>query len=156
MSCNVGAGGSIVLLVARILMAQLFVISGYFKVLHFDKVTAELVNMGIPHGEIFVIIAIAFQFVAGVFVIFGWYTRFFAFLMFLYTIAVAYVYHSFWGYQGQEMIMHIHEFIRYTAIMGGTLYLAVVGAGWISLDGLRAKCKAKKEDKPKVEMDDNY
>lgn len=127
---------NILTVVGRILFSLIFVISGFHKLMTFSATASMMAGMGVPNNEIMLVIAILFELGGGLLVLLGWYTRFGAFLLFLFMIPVTFVFHSFWNDEGAQMLNNIYHFLKNLSMMGATLYLMSFGAGKISIDGL--------------------
>ncbi len=145
-SCSVTK--SIVLLFARIFFSAIFVISGLNKVINFTATAQMMTQAGIPASELIAVLAIIFELGGGLLIFFGWYARFGALLIFLFIIPVTYVFHSYWGYEGAEMVNNMAHFFKNLAMWGGALYIMACGAGHISIDGFVRKkcCQTKKHE----------
>ena len=70
----------------------------------------------------------------GLLVLFGFKARFGAFLLFIFTIPVTFVFHSFWNMPADQITNQMHHFMKNISIMGGTLYLMAYGAGRFGFD----------------------
>lgn len=134
------------LLLARLCISLIFVFAGVHKITHFTEVAAGMASMGVPESQLMLVVAIIFELGGGLMVLLGWYARFGAFLLFLFIIPVTYVFHSFWDYQGTEMVNNMHHMMKNISMLGGLLYVLGFGAGHISFDScFRKKCCQKKE-----------
>jgi putative oxidoreductase len=123
-----------VLLVARVLLAYMFVVSGFGKLMDIGGFTASLVGKGVPMASVLGIIAPCVEFFGGLAVLLGVKTRYAALLMFLFTLVAALVSHRFWELTGAARQPQLVNFEKNTAIMGGFLLLFLLGAGRSSLD----------------------
>ncbi|MBP6366967.1 MAG: DoxX family protein [Nitrosomonas sp.] len=119
-------------LVARILLGQIFLISGFFKMTGYEGTQGYMEAMGVP--GVLLPLVILLEVGGGLAIITGWQTRWIAFLLAVFTVAAGVIFHSNFADQIQ-MIM----FMKNLAIAGGFLLLAVHGAGGFSLDARRSK-----------------
>lgn len=115
------------MLIARVLMALIFVLSGLSKIGAVDATTVYMEVMGVP--GILLWPTIIFEIVAGLLIVAGYQTRIFAFLLAGFCLVSAAVFHHQFVDQIQ-MIM----FLKNLSMAGGFLLLSSVGPGMISLD----------------------
>jgi putative oxidoreductase len=79
------------------------------------------------------------EILGGLAVLAGFYSRFTAWILFLYLIPTTFLFHNFWAFQGADRIDPLIHFEKNLAIMGGLLLLAAFGAGPYSIDSSRAQ-----------------
>jgi putative oxidoreductase len=123
----------------RILIAVIFLISGFFKVGAYAQMVGYATAVHLPAPGAAIAAAAAVELGCGLAILVGFRTRFAAWLLFLYLLPVSYFFHNFWAVQGQEQQMQMVNFLKNMAIMGGLLVLSVNGAGAYSVDGKLAK-----------------
>ena len=133
------SANDITTLAGRILIAVIFLISGFFKVGGYAQIVAYATAVHLPAPGVAIAAAAAVELAGGLAILVGFKTRFAAWLLFLYLIPVTYVFHNFWAVQGQEQQMQMVNFLKNVAIMGAMLVLSVNGAGAYSVDGKLAK-----------------
>jgi len=133
------SANDITTLAGRILIAVIFLISGFFKVGGYAQIVAYATAVHLPAPGVAIAAAAAVELAGGLAILVGFKTRFAAWLLFLYLIPVTYVFHNFWAVQGQEQQMQMVNFLKNVAIMGAMLVLSVNGAGSYSVDGKLAK-----------------
>jgi len=117
------------LAVARALMAAIFIIGGYNKLMGIAGFTGYLTKLGVPSPQAMAWAAGIFELVAGILFLVGFKTRLAALALFLFTGATIVLAHRFW-ITPSEMTQALKNF----AMMGGFLAFAVYGGGRISLD----------------------
>ena len=122
------------ILVARIALMLLFLKFGSQKVLDFTNTEAYMRSTGLPAATLVTIIAVLMEFVVGIALVLGFYTRPLALALALYTIAAALVGHAYWHMSGAMAYESMINFYKNTSIAGGLLLLCVTGAGRYSLD----------------------
>ncbi len=120
-------------LAARILIAQLFIISGFGKAAGFAKTAAFMANKGMPMAEHLLVLTIALELGGGILLILGWKARWIAAAFFGFTLAATLVFHPFWAVEPQIVTSELNNFMKNFAIMGGLLYIMAYGAGPFSL-----------------------
>lgn len=139
--CSVWQG--LVALVGRFFIALIFIVAGLQKIIQFDIMMDAVSNISDAYATWILVSGILFELVGGILVFIGWGARWGAFLLFVYTIVVTFLFHSFWGFEGGEMVHQTHHFLKNIAILGGLLYVIAYGAGCISIDAYRRKCNDK-------------
>ena len=121
-----------VLLVARLLLAGLFVHEGVSLATNFDAAAATMAKSGVPAPLLAATTAL--QLAAGAAIAVGWRARLCALGLALFCIATAALFHTISGSHNE--LLHFEKDL---AIAGGMCLLMVHGAGRWSLDGLLAK-----------------
>ncbi|SDC12725.1 DoxX family protein [Paraburkholderia lycopersici] len=129
-----GPGNDAVLLISRILLAALFVLFGWSKITGFSGTVDYMAHVGAPAPMLSTIIAVIMEFVVGILILIGFYTRPLAVLLALYTVATAIIAHHFWNMTGAEQMANMINFYKNVSIAGGLLALAVSGPGRLSID----------------------
>jgi putative oxidoreductase len=122
------------LLLGRILLAQIFLLSGAMKIMQWSKTADSMAEKGMAAVSVFLVLAIIVELGAGLGVLLGWFTRCSAITLALYLIPVTLVFHNFWTFQGQMMENQMQHFLKNVTIMGGLITLAAAGAGRFSVD----------------------
>lgn len=123
------------LLVARVTLTILFLLSGWGKLTGFDGTVGYMTSLGAPAPMLAAAIAVLMEFVVGILLILGFYTRPLAFLFALFVLGTALLGHPFWNMVDPERSANLTQFLKNLSIMGGLLALAVSGPGRFSVDG---------------------
>jgi len=113
--------------IARLFLAQMFLLSGIFKISGYAGTQGYMEAMGVP-GMLLPLV-IALEIGGGLAIIAGWQTRLVSIVLAAFTLAAAAIFHNNLADQTQ-MIM----FMKNIAIAGGFILLAVHGAGGYSWD----------------------
>ena len=121
-------------LAGRILLALIFVISGYNKLVGFDGTVGYIASKGLPLPQLAAAAAIAIELVGGVLLVIGWQTRWAATAIFLFMIPTTLIFHPFWAAPAANLQMETIQFMKNLCIMGGMLYVMAFGAGPLSVD----------------------
>lgn len=120
-----------IILVARVLLAQIFLISGFGKLgAGYAGTQAYMEAMGIP-GMLLPLV-IALEIGGGLALVGGFMTRWAALALAGFTVVSAVFFHANFGDQMQTIM-----FMKNLAMAGGLLLLYVHGAGSYSLDAKR-------------------
>jgi len=117
------------LLVGRVLLAYIFVVAGWGKMFKFAGTAGYMASKGMPVPELFLVCAILVEFVGGLLLAVGWKARWAAAALFLFIIPTTLIFHPMWADPAQTI-----NFQKNLAIMGGMLYVALMGPGKLSLD----------------------
>jgi putative oxidoreductase len=121
-------------LAGRVLLALIFVLSGFNKISGFAGTAAYMASKGLPMAEILLVPTILIELGGGLMLIFGYRARLAAAVLVLFLIPVTLVFHNFWAAPAAEAQMQMINFMKNLAIMGGMLCVAAFGAGRYSLD----------------------
>ena len=122
-------GNSSVLLVARCLLAGLFLWSGIGKITGYDEAGQFMVQ----HGTIGLLLPVAIMVeIGGAFLlIVGWKVRFAAVALAGFCVVTALLFHA--NFTDRAQMIH---FLKNVALAGGLLALYVSGPGRLSFDGV--------------------
>lgn len=123
-----------IILVARVLLMVLFVMFGWSKLTGFSGTVAYITSSGAPVPELSAVIAVVMEFVVGVALLVGFFTRPLALLLAVYTLGTAIIGHHYWNMTGAMQYDNMIHFYKNISIIGGLMLLAVTGAGKYSVD----------------------
>jgi putative oxidoreductase len=121
-------------LLGRLLLASLFLISGIGKVTGFAATIAYIQSKGLPMAELGATAAAALEIGAATALVLGWKTRWVAFLLTMYTLATAILFHHFWTFAPPQLAVQQVQFLKNISIIGGLLSVMAWGPGDKSLD----------------------
>ena len=127
--------------VARILMASIFISAGFSKILGFDGVTAYIASKGLPFPMVVAGLTVALEILGGLAVIIGYQARIAGLLLGLFSIVAAFIFHNFWTFPPEQVYLQNIMFMKNLSMAGGLFLLTVFGAGAYSVD---ARLQAKK------------
>lgn len=126
-----------VLLVARILLAALFIFAGAGKLASgvdgMAGVAGWVASKGVPMALPLTWGAAIFEVVAGVLILVGFKTRLVSYALAAFCVFTAVVFHNDLANQNE-----FNSFFKNFAMAGGFLALSVVGAGAFSIDAKRS------------------
>ena len=117
----------IVEILGRILLSAIFLINGIGKIFNYEGTIQYMENFDVP-GYL-IIPAITVEILFPILLIIGYYTKFSALILSLFTLALAVIFHTDFSNQMQLM-----SFLKNIAIAGGFLIIFVYGPGKYSLD----------------------
>ena len=124
----------LVALVGRILLAAIFVISGFNKIGGFDGVVGYIASKGLPVPQVLAALTVALELGGGILLIVGYQTRLVAVLFFLWLVPTTFIFHKFWGIDAAQVQNQMNNFLKNVSIMGGMLLLCAYGPGAYSVD----------------------
>lgn len=116
-------------LVGRVLLASIFVASGYGKIGGFDGTSAYMASQGLPFVPALLVLTIVIELGAGLMLMLGIKARWAATALVLFLIPVTVIFHGFWAADAASAQMQQIMFMKNLAIMGGLLLVAAFGAG---------------------------
>ena len=120
---------AVLALIARVLMAYIFLVAGWGKISAYSATVGYMESMGVPGALLPLTILVEFG--GGLALLFGFQARFAAFGLGLFSVITAFIFHD----GTQDSI----NFMKNFAMVGGLLFLMLHGAGKMSLDHLIEK-----------------
>jgi putative oxidoreductase len=121
-------------LVGRVLLAAIFILSGFGKIFAPEATQGYIASAGLPFPQLAFLAAVAIEIGGGLLLVVGYKTRIAAIALAVFSVAAAFAFHSALGDQNQ--LIH---FLKNLAIAGGLLQVAAFGAGDLSLDARPAR-----------------
>jgi putative oxidoreductase len=125
-----------VILAARLLLAALYLIFGWRKLMDRPGTVSRMVQDGAPFPVLSTAVAIFMELPVAFAVAVGAFTRVSAVLLALYTLAAALIAHHYWTVTGPNKVENMESFYKNLSIMGGFLLLYITGAGKYSIDAM--------------------
>jgi len=124
----------IVLLVGRILLAWIFVRSGYGKIFNVEAVANSFPLRGLPSFLAYV--AVPFEFFGGIALIFGFATRYVVLGFVIFMLVATFSSHRYWEFaDAAARRSQDGNFYKNMAMLGGFFFLFICGARRLSIDG---------------------
>ena len=120
---------AVLALIARVLMAYIFLVAGWGKISAYSATVGYMESMGVPGALLPLTILVEFG--GGLALLFGFQARFAAFGLGLFSVITAFIFHD----GTQDSI----NFMKNFAMAGGLFFLMLHGAGKMSLDHLIEK-----------------
>ncbi len=114
---------------ARVLMAQIFIIAGWGKLMGFSGTEGYFSSLGIPMVGIVTPLVILIELGGGLALLLGFRTRWVAAVIAAFSVGAALIAHTNFADQGQMI-----NFMKNMAIAGGLLLFVKHGAGEPSID----------------------
>jgi len=132
-------GTSVAPLIGRILIALLFIPSGFAKITGFSGTVGYATSAGLPAPTFAVAVAIFVELVLGIALLVGWQARWAALIIAIFTLAAGVLFHNFWSAPPDQQMMQNIQFFKNVAIAGGLLFVFAFGPGAYSVDALGAR-----------------
>lgn len=123
---------NVVLLIARILLAIIFIVSGVGKFGDIAGTAGYIASKGLPASTLLAWATPIFEVVAGAAIVVGFQTRLAAYAIAAFCVLAAVIFHTDFSQFVTKLF-----FMKDLAIAGGFLALSVAGAGNISVDAKR-------------------
>ena len=121
-------------LVARILIAPLFLIAGYNKLMAVAGTAGYFAKLGFPMPEIMVWVAIVIEIGGGLLLLIGWKTRWVSWLLIAFVAVATFMAHRFWAVDAAQYANQLNAFLKNIAVIGGLLMFIAHGPGSASVD----------------------
>jgi putative oxidoreductase len=122
-----------ILLVGRILLGWIFVRSGYGKMFDIPAYAATFLGRGLP--TFLAYIAVPAEFFGGIALILGLATRYVVLVMIIFMLVATFSSHRYWEFTDvAARRAQDSSFYKNLAMLGGFLFLFVIGPGRFSVD----------------------
>ena len=121
-------------LVGRILLAALFIKSGFGKIGGFEGTVGYIASKGLPLPQIAAILTILVELGGGILLAVGFKARWAALAIAIFTLAAGIIFHNYWAVQGAERMGQEINFWKNVSITGGMLMVFAFGPGRYSVD----------------------
>jgi putative oxidoreductase len=121
-------------LVGRILLAVMFITSGFGKIGGFEGTVGYIASKHLPLPQIGAIIAIAVELGGGILLAIGYKARWAALAMAVFTLAAGIFFHDYWNADAAAKTMQQINFWKNVSITGGMLMVFAFGPGAYSVD----------------------
>ena len=121
-------------LLGRIVLAVIFVVSGFGKLTGFDGTTGYIASKGLPMPQLLAAVSILIELGGGLAVIIGWKTRWAALAFIVFLIVITPIFHNYWAVPQEQMMGQQINFMKNLSMLGGFLLLLGFGPGRYSLD----------------------
>jgi uncharacterized membrane protein YphA (DoxX/SURF4 family) len=132
-------GQGVVMLLARLLLAWVFIDSSIAKLLYWHESLDEIAALALPYPPLMLSLTVATQILGGLAVALGIGARLGALALAGFTLAATLLAHAYWGFDGAERVRQQITFLEHMAIIGGFLVLAVHGPGPWSFERIRLR-----------------
>ena len=124
-------------LVGRVLLALIFVTSGYGKLAGLEGTAGYIASAGLPWPTALAAAAGLFELLAGLALVVGFKARWAALALGAFTLLATLLFHAYWAAPADQQFVQQLMFMKNLAVVGGLLILIAFGAGSLSLDQRR-------------------
>ena len=131
-AASTASNSSTTILLGRILLAVIFLLSGFGKLTAISATAGYFGGLGLPLPTVTAVVVGLIELLGGLAILVGFHTRIAAWVLAIFTIATGLVAHTGWADQ-----MQMIQFLKNLAITGGFIVLASSGAGAYSIDAKR-------------------
>lgn len=128
-------------LTGRILLALIFITSGFAKLTGYEGTAGYMQSAGLPLVNVLLPLAILVELGGGLALAFGWKTRLSAAALFLFLIPTTVIFHAYWAAPADQVMMQQINFWKNVSIMGGMLAVVAFGAGAWAFDKAEARAQ---------------
>ncbi|MEO0590676.1 MAG: DoxX family protein [Pseudomonadota bacterium] len=112
----------------RLLLAAIFILSGFAKLGAAEGTIGYIASVGLPFAEAIYYAVVALEIVGGIMLVIGFKTRAVALALGVFSVAAAVIFHS--DFADQNQMIH---FLKNLALAGGMLQVAAFGPGRLAL-----------------------
>ena len=126
-----------VALIARILLALMFVLAGLSKFGNLSGTAGYIGSKGLPLPMLLAIATAVLEVVGGLAIVVGYRARIAGLVLALFTLLASVVFHNYWALPADQQMVQQLMFMKNVSVAGGLLLLAAFGAGALSLDARR-------------------
>ncbi len=126
-----------VLLLARVLLALMFILAGIGKFTGLAGTAGYIASKGLPMPMVLAFLTGVLELVAGLAIVLGWYARIAGLALALFTLTAALIFHAFWALPADQQMIQQLMFMKNLSVAGGLLLVFVFGAGSLSVDARR-------------------
>ncbi len=133
------APGRYIPLVARVLLALVFLVAGLGKIPGWEGTAGYMISRGLPAVPVLLTLAIVFEVGGSLSLILGWKARWGALALVVFTLLATVLLHDFWVMEGPAREANRIMFLKNLSIIGGLLLVCCWGPGPLSLDARRAR-----------------
>ena len=127
-----------VFLIARLLLALMFVLAGLSKFAGLEGTAGYIASKGLPLPMVLAVATAALELLGGLALIVGFQARWAALVLAGFTLVASVIFHNFWAMPADQAFMQQLMFMKNLSVAGGLLLIFAFGAGAVSLDARRA------------------
>jgi putative oxidoreductase len=121
-------------LVGRILLAVIFLISGFGKIPGFQGTAGYIASKGLPMPQVIAALTIVVELGGGILLAIGYKARWAALALGIFTLLAAILFHDFWAADAAQKMNQQINFLKNLAIAGGMLMVFAFGPGRYSVE----------------------
>lgn len=130
------------LVVGRILLALMFILSGWGKLGDLAGTAGYIASGGLPFAAALAVVVGLLELLGGLAIAVGFQARWAALALGLFTLAASGLFHQFWAVPADQAFVQQLLFMKNLSVAGGLFIVAALGAGSLSIDARRAPALA--------------
>lgn len=128
---------NVVTFVGRLLLALIFILSGFNKIGGFEGTAGYIASKGLPMPQVVAALTILVELGGGLLLLFGFAARWAALALAVFTLLAGFIFHAFWAVPPEQYMAQYINFMKNLAIAGGMLMVFAYGPGGWSIDAKR-------------------
>ncbi|MEO8279452.1 MAG: DoxX family protein [Ideonella sp.] len=121
-------------LLARVLLALMFVMSGFGKLGNIDGTAGYIASAGLPFATVLAVVVGLLELFGGLAIIAGFRARWAALALGVFTLAASLLFHKFWAVPAEQQMVQQLMFMKNLGVAGGMFLLAAMGPGNLAID----------------------
>lgn len=126
-------------LVGRILLALMFIMSGFGKLADIQGTAGYVASGGLPFPVALAVLVGLLELFGGIALVIGFKARIAGFLLGVFTLVASVLFHPYWSVPADQQLVTQLLFMKNISVAGGLFLLSALGAGPLSLDAARLK-----------------
>ncbi|MCI2810836.1 DoxX family protein [Eoetvoesiella caeni] len=126
-------------LIGRILLALMFITSGFGKLADLQGTAAYVASGGLPFPIALALLAGLLELFGGIALVIGFRVRLAGVLLGLFTLVASVAFHAYWAAPADQQFVTQLLFMKNLSVAGGLFLISALGAGPLSLDAARLK-----------------
>lgn len=120
--------------VGRILLALMFVLSGFGKLTNLEGTAAYIASGGLPAASVLAVGVGLLELFGGLALMIGFKARWAALALGVFTLFASVLFHRYWSMPAEQQMVQQLLFMKNVAVAGGMFIVAALGAGPLSVD----------------------
>lgn len=125
-------------LVGRVLLALMFILSGFGKLTDIGGTAGYIASGGLPMASVLAVVVGALELFGGLAIAIGFQTRWAALALGVFTVLASVLFHKFWAVPAEQAFVQQLMFMKNLSVAGGMFIVAALGAGPVSVDARRS------------------
>jgi putative oxidoreductase len=130
------------IVVGRVLLALMFILSGFGKLADISGTAGYIASGGLPMASALAVLVGLLELVGGIAIAIGFQARWAALALGLFTLAASFLFHQFWAAPADQAFVQQLMFMKNLSVAGGLFIVAALSAGPVSIDARRSSTLA--------------
>lgn len=126
-------------LIGRILLALMFIMSGFGKLADIQGTAGYVASGGLPFPVTLAVLVGLLELFGGIALVIGFKARLVGLLLGVFTLVASVLFHAYWSVPADQQFVTQLLFMKNISVAGGLFLLSALGAGPLSLDAARLK-----------------